>query len=320
MFVSDNQSRRENGSVLVIVLIIVGIFGLIAASQVQRYKQLLSTYAKIEFNESKKAWAQAISERVDCVRIMNPYTPMNRCPNGTSRVMVFNGEVPMSASGPDNSYSLNSEWHAKVECGVSDLKVRLAKYVDGAYAIDPQTGAKMDFDNPGSVISDKASGVSLCPGYFGTGAPKVRTYTTSIATLQNAAVNLRPDGTLLSANYTCDGKLGLIGNLDDFPLRPLFRKNGVPNVRNAPSQQLFMAMRNEFTAWGMPGNLNPAWDHWPIYIQMMGVNHCSRACTWQFNYSFGVIAKCDPSAPITTAPGEFRPDDTSSQAVCICMK
>jgi hypothetical protein len=315
----EPQNKRE-GSILVLIIVMLTIGGVLAANMSYRFRTSLQIYKQTEFQRSRRAWGAAIAERIDCMRTLAPHNLSNRCPAGTSKTLAFAGEPPLAVGSPDQSSPLNSEWFAKTECGPTGLRVRVVNYTNSSYFIDPVTKQLRNFTDPSSDVTREPEAAPLCSSYFGIGEPPARLYSMNIETLQKEATFRDADGKLTDINLTCDAKLGLIARVDDLQLDPLFQKSGSTTQLNNYSKFIKTNFRNLYNSWGLTANLDPNWNHMPQFSQMMGVNHCKRFCIDKKGAKTGVISKCDRSAPETPNPSDIIPDTTNYQAVCLCIR
>ncbi len=320
MFVSDKPASKCEGSILILIIVMLAVAGLIATNMTYRFRTSLQIYRQTEFQRTRRAWGAAIGERIDCMRTLAPHNLSNRCPAGTSKVLAFVGEPPLTVGSPDQSSPLNSEWFAKAECGTTGLQVRIVNYANSSYFVDPVTKKTRDFTDPSSDVTQPPGGNPLCSSYFGTGEPPARLYSMNIETLQKEATYRDSDGKLIDINSTCDAKLGLIARVDDVPVDALFLRVGSTTQLNNYSATLKTNYRALYNSWGLTANLDPNWDHTPQFMQMMGVNHCKRFCINRLGAAAGIISKCDRSAPQTPNPSDIIADTTDYQAVCLCIR
>lgn len=320
MFASDKSQTRQEGSILILTMVMLIVAGILGANMAQRVRTSLQIYKQTEFQRSRRAWGAAIAERIDCMRTLAPHNLSNRCPAGTSKMLAFAGEAPLTIGLPDQSLALNSEWFAKAECGATGLQVRVVNYANSSYFVDPITKQIRDFTDPSSDVTKPPESTPLCSSYFGIGEPPARLYSMNIETLQKEATLRDVNGKLADVNFTCDAKLGFIARVDDTPIDPLFQKSGDATQLNDYSKMIKVHYRTLYNSWGMTTNLDPNWDHRPQFSQMMGVNHCKRFCINRLGAASGIISKCDRSAPQTSNPNDIVPDTTLYQAVCLCVR
>ena len=300
----------ERGSAVLLALIFVVVAGSIIGFQAYRYRTLLQVHTRLNYLAERQDWAAAIGERIDCDRLILPFTRTTKCPSGTPRTLTFFGEAPLLPNGPQGSYALNSQWYAKLECGTSSLSTKIAKFKDGSFYKDPQTGQTIDFDHPSAKISDGPGLASFCSEYF-SGEPKVRLFSMSIDTLQEKAFRLDPNGETKMTSFNCKYQTGILSELNTFPLKSYYRKNGDPNVRNAWAEKMFTDI----------GTANLDYSHqWPAIELLNTPTHLCYLFCADRGYNAGFHKKCDDSSPSVSIRGSWKEDDDLDQAVCLCFK
>jgi hypothetical protein len=330
VFASDktcSKIQNDDGSILVLAMLIVIVMGIFVGAMTLRLNTVIKNQSSIDHKKTLSEWAQALSERIDCTRLMNPYTASNICPNGTARSLIFTNEPALAPSGPDSSYPIGKNWFAQVTCGATDLRVKLAYHANGKFRRDPLSGRLLDFSNGGSQVSDGGYDVPMCPSYFGNGQPAVRVLGMSKATNMKLVVDytLRPDGSVYYLDQECDGKIGLVAQLDDTPLPTIFREGGASALATAPrsasAERIYSGWRGTFNAWGQTGNLQPEWiTPSPRSVGSYNRGDCVAICI-KHGMTSGILTKCDGTASNTSPPlGQTRWDDTSPQVNCLCIR
>jgi hypothetical protein len=322
---SDN--RNAEGSILILAMLIVIIMGIFVGAITLRLNTIIKNQASIDYRKNLVEWARALSERIDCVRVMNPYTASNICPSGTARPLVFFNEPALAPTGPESSYPIGKDWFAQVTCGSADLRIKIARYSNGQFNRDPLTNRIMNFSAGGSQISDGGYEIPMCPSYFGDGQPSVRVLGMSKATNMKLVVEntLTPTGILRYIDQECDGQIGMVAQLDDTPLPTFFRAGGTSASDTAPRSEtanmFYNSWRATFDAWGQTGNLQPDWRT-PSPRSLGGHNRgdCNLICILH-GMTSGILTKCDGTISGNDPPlGQTRWDDTSPQVNCTCIK
>lgn len=328
MFALGNKNEGDRGSTLVLVIVLLTVVGLYAGFELQRFKLILKSQKSTEIARTRRAWGRAISDRIDCERVMVPYTRTNKCPAGTTRNLTFYAEAPLTPGLPDGSFSLGHDWFAKVSCGVTDLKIQLAKYSNGSFIKDPLTGQTLDFGQPSAVISDGGDNVPVCPGYFEDDTPNVRMLGMSVATLQRACASTAgPNQTLHWIAYGCDGTLGMLADMDNHPLEAIYRDGGASgpsNVLNGYSQHVYDWLAAVLKTWGVidppQGDIQPDWLLNPDHGRVTNNTCCNHICRAQ-GYGSGVPTKCDGSFSASPLMAFVWDNLAQGQQVnCLCIR
>jgi len=324
-----HRVNDSEGSVLLLALVIVTVLGIFVGSIALRFNTLIKNQSSIEYQNTTLGWGRAISERIDCLRTMGTFNSSNRCPVNTSRSLTFLNEAPLSANGPQSSQHIGKNWYAKVVCGTDDLVVNIARYENSRFDQDPLTGRVLDFANGKSQISGGGYDIPMCPSYFGSGQPSVRILGMTKATHQKISIGYNlygPAGTAVYLPHECDGKLGMVAELDDTPLRDIYRLGGAsspPSSTNLAANPKFVydVRRAEFNDWGQTSNLEPDWIYvTPRFLGSATMAGCVQICI-KHGMATGILTKCDPSASASDPPlGVTRWDDTSAQVNCLCIR
>ncbi len=324
-------SAKQNGNALIIVLVVLSAVTFAIQSRMSKVTELARRADALEVQFDRQAWASAISERIDCTRVMSGFGPANPCPSGTSRQVSFIGESVLPATGPDGSQDLGNGWYVKASCGSQDLELRITRHVNGKYAIDPLSRKVLNFNDSATKVSDRPGALPICKGSFpGGGDTPVRLVSMSIPTLQRLATQTLPNGEMQYGWVsTCSAKAGIMSGLDDFPLAPYFRGGGTsgdPMVRGSSAEWLYEGnavqpmMRDWYTSWGMPGNIQADW-RLPAFYSGLGNQQCDRTCRLRFNANAGRMIRCDETIPDTAFPFEtYGLDRSDGPVVCLCLR
>ena len=326
MFVIVDFDRKhksgESGSILLLVMMLIAVSVAFMTYQATRFQNILKIQSSSEVQKTRHSWGLAIADRVDCLRMMAPYTSSNQCPAGTDRVLTFTEESP-KVLGLNNSFLLGKHWYAQVKCGTNDLNIRVTHYDNNSFDNDPLTGKLFDFSHPATLISDGGENIPICQSYFGGANPAAFGITMTIATQQKMAASYAgPNNTVDWVNLSCDGSLGMLAELDHAPFPSYWSQGGASgNSRTSMGTWNYNFFRGYFNSYGLTGPLLSNWTVVPTSTRVIATNYCDRICTINYGASAGVSTKCDPSVSAAwPALGQIVKDQTSSQANCLCLK
>ena len=323
MFASGSEKKAESGSVLLLVVVVLAVAGVYAGVEFSRFKAFLISQQSLDLARTRAAWGRAIADRIDCPRVMAPYTKSHVCPVDSPRILTFVADPPLQATGPEQSFPVGKDWYAKVTCGTTDLNVQIAHYVNGKYDIDRVAGKSLDFAHPTARMSDGGQGIAICEGYFANGIPAVRILGMSIATHQKDVTYYGgSDNTVQWLPQRCDGAAGMIADMNKVPVPEIYRAGGVNGPLNAGrasfSEYVYTEWRRAFDAWGLPAAMKEDWVMWGSAARLTNSTTCTVSCNKR-GYRSGLATKCDKNVVDTTS-GQTIWDDTSTQVNCLCLK